>query len=224
MCTTEDPKFRELYVEGILQPGSWRVCLHCSGAKKKDPMVHCAGEDKKDPATQTKLPAQLWCASCGVQQKRSNFESKEVEKLFKLGRLASAKCCTCEPRGLETLKGKLLRCMVCKREKTAEHFSIAYQKRAAGKQNYTDLRCKDCQEPPCSKCGERPETELKTKQIPKTLAELQSFMCDKCLYPPCSGCQKAMSKMQRTTHRGKDTWLCAECAHLEQRRRDDCKH
>eukprot|EP00973_Karenia_brevis_P026751 3691439-Karenia_brevis.AAC.1 len=85
------------------------------------------------------------------------------------------------------------------------YYSVEMQKSALHK-NYKSLRCNDGQFPKCSKCGQQPGTAPNSRHAPKTIEDVRAFKCTACLYPPCSGCKAEMSKMERRTHGGKDSW------------------
>eukprot|EP00973_Karenia_brevis_P095229 12426382-Karenia_brevis.AAC.1 len=88
-------------------------------------------------------------------------------------------CLICDPKDLRELQGKDLKCTVCLKMRSMSYYSVEMQKSALPK-NYTSLRCKDCQFPKCSKCGQQPETALNSRHAPKTIEDVRAFKCTTC--------------------------------------------
>ena len=168
--------------------------------------------------------AKYTCASCHKHLPSTSYNDEALEKLVEREESHNAVCLDCSKELEQKIGSFLLKCNVCQRTRERAEFSTAMQKIVKDRKTkqHPGLRCLACQYPTCSQCKQPTTGQLRTL-APKTLQDVENFVCDQCRYPPCNGCKKAMTKRERQNHKERP-WFCASCQQVRQHGRDLVRH
>ena len=134
------------------------------------------------------------CSQCKGQHPPSSYDYKKLATLEEEDQVYLAVCIPCESKDKSETKVK---CVGCGIKKHRNQFSFARQR----SKNYALWRCLECDFPPCTTCGTKPDMPKKAP-----------YICESCLFPPCKcGAQRPRSTKYRCTNEGMKTWACSSC-------------
>ena len=125
------------------------------------------------------------CKSCGQEREAREFDHKTLENLIINNKVYDAVCLHCDASQLDRFHKETYLYICCKKNLPASSFSIARKRN----HNTKTLKCEDCERPPCSICGARPEKPLTNQnEVVTSLTERKQYKCVRCKYPPCARC------------------------------------
>ena len=119
------------------------------------------------------------CSSCMRHLPAEDYHTASLEAWIEEDALWRAECLTCaptDPTHLPYPTRALFPCNLCKEEKPRAAFRGAKQKC----KDVNSWRCKECQQPPCTACGARPDAPLFGGRALLRAKQLTYYRCTIC--------------------------------------------